>query len=116
MGKVMYEDYQTGKINGSAFFRNLPSGKLVNKRFDKNGIIQEEMHYYGYIDIGIQYHFKNGKISYELYFFKKHMVTRIKYEKERLLFKDMPAANNKLEDISGEIVRGANREKREKYK
>jgi hypothetical protein len=93
-----------------------PSGKTVTCLFDDDGNLTKEMHIYGIIDIGITLDFEDGKKTSETYIFKNRMILRKKYEKERLKYEDMPAADMSREDSWADIIKAANKERRQQAK
>jgi hypothetical protein len=94
----------------------LPSGKCIRWSFDPNGELLSETHSYGLLDIAIQIDYQAGSVVSELYFIKRSLVSRARYEKVRADFPDMPPADAALEDLSGDLVKSASREKRERRK
>ncbi len=92
----------------------LPSGKTVMKDFDGEGVLVEEMHAYGLLDIGIKYDFRGGVKVEETYFAKRRMVSRRTYEKARMAYPDMPPADSKLPDWGADLIRGMARERKER--
>ena len=85
----------------------LPSGKTILRRFNRSGSLIEEHHIYGNLDIGIKCFFKAGVKTDEMYFSKGCLVSKQVYEKARSGYKDMPPANQTLEDWGGELLRAA---------
>jgi hypothetical protein len=90
----------------------LPSGKQVIREFDDSGRLMSESHVYGIIDIGLKRTYPADGTIEELYLVKKRLVSRTRYEKVRVDYPDMPAPDCSLEDLSGELVKGAAREQR----
>ena len=85
----------------------LPSGKTISRRFSPSGSIIEEHHVYGNLDIGIKFFFKGGIKTDEMYFSKGCLVSKRVYEKSRVNYKDMPPADQTLEDWGGQLLRVA---------
>jgi hypothetical protein len=92
----------------------LPSGKMIFRHFGEDGSLVEESHQYGTLDIGIKYEFEGGVKVSETYFAKRRMVSRRTYEKARTAYNDMPAADNRLDDIGAEMLRAVARERRQR--
>lgn len=90
----------------------LATGKKVIRQFDASGNLVQEMHAYGSMDIGITMYFAGGVKSSEIYFNKRRMVGRPAYEKARLAYPDMPAADGAVEDFGADLLRGVAQEKR----
>ncbi len=67
----------------------LPSGKNIRITYDESGEKTKETHCYGMLDIACTMHYRAGTQVGEDYFFKRRLVGRKKYEKERLNFPDM---------------------------
>ncbi|MGC1273098.1 MAG: hypothetical protein WBC44_05285 [Planctomycetaceae bacterium] len=89
-----------------------PTGKLVIRRYDGDGKLAEESHSHGLLDIGITMYFTAGVKSSEMYFKKRRAVGRPTYEKARLAYPDMPAADGAVEDFGADLLRGIAQEKR----
>lgn len=81
----------------------LPSGKSVMKRFAATGLLAEESHAYGMLEIGITLYFKDEIKVAEAYFKKGRMVSRQTYEKARLAYPDMPAADATSDDFGAAL-------------
>jgi hypothetical protein len=94
-------------------YEELPTGKTINRQFGADGSLFQESHTYGELDIGIQFDFKAGVKVYETYFAKKRIVSRRTYEKARVAYPDMPAANGTLKDTGAELLRAAAKEQRQ---
>jgi hypothetical protein len=92
----------------------LPSGKLIFKHFGEDGVLVEERHTYGNLDIGICYTFQADVKIDEAYFAKRRMVSRRAYEKERNAYNDMPVADGTLQDVGAELLRAVARERRQR--
>ena len=84
---------------------SLPSGKKIVRRFDGSRRLVEETHSYGVLGIAIQRSFVDGDKTSECYFANRRLVSRGTYEKERLLYPDMPAADFGVDDFSGRLTR-----------
>src|SRR4051812_28409879 len=94
-------------------FEQLPSGKRVLRRFGEDGTLVEEQHSYGVADIAIRISFSEGVKVDETYIAKKRMVGRKSYEKARVAFPDMPAADTAVEDFGTSLLRGARQQQRQ---
>jgi hypothetical protein len=94
--------------------QKLPSGKSILRQFADDGAITQETHSYGLLDIAIQLYFKDGAKVEEIYFANRRMVSCRTYEKARVGYPDMPAADLKLEDVSGGLLTDIRREQRRK--
>lgn len=94
--------------------QKLTSGKAILRQFAADGSIAQETHSYGMLDIAIQLHFKEGTKVEEIYFANRRMVSRRTYEKARLGYPDMPAADLRLEDVGGGLLTDLRREQRRK--
>ena len=92
----------------------LASGKAILRQFAADGSVTQETHSYGMLDIAIQLHFKEGTKVEELYFANRRMVSRRTYEQARVSYPDMPAADLRLEDVSGGLLSDLRREQRRK--
>lgn len=92
----------------------LPSGKTVIRKFGGDGKLLEETHSYGLPDISCQICYGDGKKINELYFVKKRMVGRARYEKERASYPDMPAADEALEDLGAQLMKAARKEQKQR--
>lgn len=55
---------------------SLPSGKVIMRCFDKAGVLIEESHAYGAINLCITFAFRDGVKTDEAYFSKSKMVSR----------------------------------------
>jgi hypothetical protein len=91
---------------------NLPSGKTVIRDYADDGQLTKEMHAYGALDIACSMSFSGGTKVEELYFVKQRMVARTRYEKARLNFSDMPAADESIEDAGAELNELVRKERR----
>jgi len=95
---------------------NCNSGKKIRREFSDGGILLKESHSYGAFKIAISIVFDSGKKIEETYFINCKMVSKKKYEKERIAYSDMPAADTVLEDSGGLILKAAKLEQKEKLK
>ena len=82
----------------------LPSGKVIISYFDDEAGLVADQHTYGAIDVGINREFKLGLIVDETYFVNSRRVTRRSYEKARLAYPDMPAADSSSEDLGRSVM------------
>jgi hypothetical protein len=94
----------------------LPSGKQIMTRFDAEGRVASESHAYGMLDIGITIDFHEGVKTGEMYFVKKRLVSRKRYEKARTEYADMPPPDTALEDFGAEVMKDAQAERRQRTK
>src|SRR5262245_38676137 len=92
----------------------LPSGKVIMRQFDGEGILVEETHAYGTLDVAIKYDFRAGAKVDETYFAKGRMVSRRTYEKARAAYPDMPAADSTMQDGGAELLRAVAKERKER--
>lgn len=83
------------------------------RQFGEDGFLTQETHCYGCIDIGIQYDFRDGIKVDELYFAKSRLISRRSYEKARLSYSDMPAADGLIQDGGGELLKALYKERRQ---
>jgi hypothetical protein len=83
----------------------LPSGKVIRRRFNPDGSLNEEVHVYGAIDVGISFGYENGVKIAETYFAKSRLVSRRSYEKARANYPDMPAPDPALEDWGAGLLK-----------
>ena len=90
----------------------LPSGKMIRRTFEEDGSLIEESHGYGLLDIGIKYEFEAGVKVRETYFAKRRIVSRRTYEKARVAYADMPAADGTLEDWGADLLKAVAKERR----
>jgi hypothetical protein len=102
-------------MNADQLFKHekLPSGKAIMRRLNDDGSLIEETHSYGIVEIGIQYSFKDGIKTDEIYFAKRRMVSRRTYEKARVGYADMPPADNAIEDFGSLLLSGARKQQRQ---
>jgi hypothetical protein len=91
----------------------LPSGKVIVGHFGEDGTLIEETHSYGLLEIGIKYDFKAGVKVDETYFAKRRLVSRRSYEKARVVYPDMPPADNSVEDFGALLLQGMRRQQRQ---
>ena len=92
----------------------LPSGKLVLRTLDVEGRLVQEMHSYGMLEIACTMEFAAGKKIGESYVVKKRVAGRKRYEKARLDYPDMPAADETLSDTGAELIRLMGIERKQK--
>jgi len=92
----------------------LPSGKTIARQFGKDGSLLEETHSHGALAIAIQYCFFAGAKVEEIYFAKQRIVSRKTYEKARIAYSDMPAADDTREDTGAELLRAVAKERRQR--
>ena len=85
-------------------YEKLSSGKQITRQFAADGSLQMEMHFYGVLDIAIQWNYIDGMKSSELYFVKRRMVGRRTYEKARVAYSDMPGADDAIADEGAEML------------
>jgi hypothetical protein len=83
----------------------LPSGKTIMCHTWKSGLVAEETHGYGLLEIAIKFDYRDGKKVDETYFVNKRMVSRKTYEKARVKYIDMPASDESLEDSGATLLR-----------
>ena len=89
------------------------SGKSILRSFNDLGQLTAEMHVHGMIAISLKRDYRpNGEIE-EIYCVNKRLVSRQRYLKEREKYPDMPHPDDNSEDISGELVAGTARERRQ---
>jgi hypothetical protein len=91
----------------------LPSGKVILRRFGEDGSVVEEQHSYGLLDIGIKFGFKDGVKLDETYFCKGALVSRRSYERARVAYADMPPADHAVEDFGGLLLHDVRRQQRQ---
>jgi hypothetical protein len=84
------------------------------KQFAADGSLLEETHAYGMLEIGITIYFKVGTKVSEAYFKKGQMVTRPTYEKARISYPDMPAANGACDDCGAALEKLESKRRRER--
>lgn len=94
----------------------LPTGKKVFKRFDDSGNLLEETQMYGMLDIAIKYEFSAGVKLGEMYFVKRKLVSRKRYEKALSDYPDMPATDAEVEDFGGELAKAVSQERQQQKK
>lgn len=82
--------------------------------FAEDGSLYSEIHSYGLLQIAIEFRFHQGVKIEETYFKNKALVSRKTYEKARLAYPDMPAADNNLEDWGASVLRQMAYEKKHK--
>ncbi|MBL9162831.1 MAG: hypothetical protein JNL18_08875 [Planctomycetaceae bacterium] len=92
----------------------LPSGKKTIRTFDDDGNLSSEMHSYGMLDIAMKIEFSAGRKTEETYFVKKRLTGRKRYEKARIAYPDMPAADDALIDSGAELIKLVGKEKKQK--
>lgn len=85
----------------------LPSGKTVVRQFDEEGLLLQEQHSYGLVDIGITMSFRGGTKIGEMYFSKRRVCSRQTYERQRAAYPDMPAPDPALSDHGAALLRAA---------
>lgn len=90
----------------------LPSSKMIMRHFGPDGSLVYEQHTHGILEIGIRYDLDATGKPLETYFSKRRMVGRRTYEKARVAYPDMPAANQTAEDFGASLLRGARRQQR----
>jgi hypothetical protein len=80
----------------------LPSGKRFSRMVAKNGSLLEEKHFHGDANgktaIGITLRFDGAQKTGEVYFHDGRLVSREVYERERVKYADMPAADASVVD------------------
>lgn len=86
-------------------------GKRVDLHFGADGQLRRETHLHGMIDISIERTFEDGVKKHETYVVKRRLVSRATYEKARLRYPDMPAADPALPDSARALLRRARRER-----
>jgi hypothetical protein len=96
--------------------KELPTGKTICRQFDDNECLTEERHTYGMLDIGITMEFKDGVKSGEMYFVKRKLASRKRYEKARADYSDMPPPDQELEDFGGDLLKDLRAERRQRAK
>jgi hypothetical protein len=83
------------------------------RKCGNDGSLLEETQSYGILEIGIQYYFEAGSKTAETYFAKRRTVSRRTYEKTRVSYPDMPAADISVEDFGAGLLRGARTQQRQ---
>ena len=89
------------------------SGYQYNRLVTPEGELRKETHSYGMLKIGLMIEYANGQKVGETYFVNKRMATRAKYEKARVAYEKMPAADSSGEDPNVEFLKAVSRERRE---
>lgn len=97
---VRYQDQSVAHVSAHT---KLPTGKAIALGFDGRGIQTSESHGYGMLVICLDAKFKEGVKTEEMYFVNKRLVSRVKYEKAREAYPDMPAADVSPSDIAAEL-------------
>jgi hypothetical protein len=92
---------------------NLPSGKTIIRHYADDGQLTKEMHSYGALGIACSMTYSDGSKIEELYFVKQRLVGRKRYEKARLDFPDMPAADESIADVGAEMNKLVRQERRQ---
>lgn len=92
--------------------RELPTGKVVIRDLDDEGQLLVEHHMYGMLEIAIKMEFSAGVKTEEMYFVKKKLASRKRYEKARLDYPDMPPADDQVEDLCGDLLKDLRAEQR----
>jgi hypothetical protein len=92
----------------------LPTGKTVMRTFDEDGRVTKEMHSYGMLKIACDIEYVSGKRAAESYFVNQRLVGRARYEKARVEYPDMPAADQSLTDTGAALVKLVGKEKKQK--
>jgi hypothetical protein len=90
----------------------LPSGKTIMRQFSENGILAEEMHSYGVLDIAVTCTFSDRVKTDETYIVNNRMASRRSYEKARLAYADMPTANCVIEDTGALLLQAMRKQQR----
>src|SRR5262245_52889603 len=67
----------------------LPSGKTIVRQFDSDGLLLQEQHSYGLVEIGITFSFQAGTKIGEMYFSNRRVCSRRTYERRRAVYPDM---------------------------
>lgn len=115
--KVANDDVSKEETMSQPFAEEeLPTGKKIFKSFDDSGNLLEETQMYGMLDIGIKYEFDGGIKLGEMYFVKQKLVSRKRYEKARCDYSDMPASDDEVEDVGGELAKAARQERQQQKK
>jgi hypothetical protein len=97
-------------------YEELPSGKQIIRQFDADGRVTSESHSYGTLDIGIRIEFNAGLKTGEMYFLKKRLISRKRYDKARAEYADMPPPDSGLEDFGAELLKDVQAERRQHAK
>ena len=105
---------ENSALAGQTQHEQLPSGKVVIRRFGDDGLLADEQHSHGLLDIGIRYDFKAGVKIDETYFANRRMVGRRTYEKARVAYPDMPPADNAIEDFGASLLTEVRKQQRRK--
>jgi len=111
-GSFLPEDAIPSDPNVDQGYETMPSGKVVLKNFDDDGVLIKEQHSYGLLNIGISIRYHDGKIVDETYFHKKAMVGRKTYERARKRFPDMPAASAEVKDVGAQLLAAVKQEQK----
>jgi hypothetical protein len=82
----------------------LPSGKTIVRQFDDDGLLLQEQHSYGLVDIGITMSFRAGAKISEMYLSKRRVCSRQTYERRRAAYPDMPPPDQTLSDHGAALL------------
>lgn len=85
----------------------LPSGKIVIRQFDSDGLLRQEQHSYGLLEIGITRSFQAGTQISEMYFSNRRVCSRRSYERRRTAYADMPPADPTFSDDGAALLLAA---------
>lgn len=74
------------------------------RRYNEGGLLVDETHSYGKLDIALQRMLEGGVKTAECYFANRRMVSRKTYEARRIAYPDMPPADTSVEDFGGNLM------------
>lgn len=94
--------------------RTLPSGKQITLTLGAQGNLVSESHGYGILQFSLQREFSGGHAESETYYRNRRLIARAAYEKARVAYPDMPAADPALPDHAADTLRWLRSESRRK--
>jgi hypothetical protein len=101
-GATVLRRFEDGKLVLSTEMQTFSTGRELTRRYDASNQLIEEVHAYG-IQIMLTSSYKDGLKTGESYICNKRLVTHRSYEKLRLNFPDMPAADKAFHDAAAEL-------------
>jgi hypothetical protein len=118
-GTRVVRRFEAGVLVHEGQYLTLPSSKAEHREFDEAGRLTAERHGYGMLAIALHRTYPVGSAVEETYYVKRRLVPRAAYEKARLQYPDMPAADGTLPDVGKDLslaVAADTRRERERAK
>jgi len=112
-GTVLVEHFEGDEVVGTTRIETAPSGTVIRREFDPQGVLTEEFHNHGKIlGFAIIRKYRDGSPVEETYFRNRRLISRKSYVRHMADFPDMPAPTLGLYDLGADLQALVTRDQR----